>query len=154
MSVVIDGRSFRRDLEALEEGLKRTATRALTDAVDAAARDLFKTNEYKNRSWDLRTKTRATVDPVAFTGRISNPTKQAVFIEVGTKPHVIKPRRARVLRFYSARFGSWVHSKGVNHPGTKGRWIFKHAAEVGRHELERAMVALTEHHVGKFNSAA
>lgn len=35
----------------------------------------------------------------------------------GTKPHIILPRRAQTLRFYS--HGRIVYSKMVHHPGTK-----------------------------------
>ena len=35
----------------------------------------------------------------------------------GTKPHIIMPRRAQTLRFYSR--GRIVYSKLVHHPGTK-----------------------------------
>lgn len=35
----------------------------------------------------------------------------------GTKPHIILPRRAQTLRFYS--HGRIVYSKLVHHPGTK-----------------------------------
>lgn len=35
----------------------------------------------------------------------------------GTKPHIILPKRAPVLRFYS--HGRIVYSKMVHHPGTK-----------------------------------
>jgi hypothetical protein len=35
----------------------------------------------------------------------------------GTRPHIIVPRRAQTLRFYSR--GRIVYSKLVHHPGTK-----------------------------------
>jgi hypothetical protein len=37
----------------------------------------------------------------------------------GTRPHVIVPRRARFLVFYSPRAGHVIYSKRVMHPGTK-----------------------------------
>lgn len=59
------------------------------------------------------------------------------WINYGTKPHRITPRRAKALRFqtgYSAgskpgttftsrasKSGGWVSSQGVNHPGTEAR---------------------------------
>lgn len=36
----------------------------------------------------------------------------------GTKPHVIKPKNAPILRF-SNKSGSVIHARTVNHPGTK-----------------------------------
>ena len=37
----------------------------------------------------------------------------------GTKPHIIRARRAKALHFYWARVGRWVSFKRVRHPGTK-----------------------------------
>jgi hypothetical protein len=41
----------------------------------------------------------------------------ALMHHTGTRPHIIQPRRAQVLRFYSR--GRIVYSKLVFHPGTK-----------------------------------
>lgn len=37
----------------------------------------------------------------------------------GTRPHVIVPRNAPMLVFYSQKMGKVVYAKRVNHPGTK-----------------------------------
>ena len=37
----------------------------------------------------------------------------------GTKPHIIRAKRAKALHFYWARVGRWVSFKRVRHPGTK-----------------------------------
>jgi len=49
--------------------------------------------------------------------RIENKTKTAVFLEWGTRPHKIRARKARALRF--AVGGKVLFRKSVNHPGTK-----------------------------------
>lgn len=49
--------------------------------------------------------------------RIENNTKTAVFLEFGTRPHKIRARKAKALRFMSG--GRAVFRKSVNHPGTK-----------------------------------
>lgn len=41
----------------------------------------------------------------------------AAFVNDGTRPHVIRPKRAKVLRFTVG--GQVVYAKVVNHPGTK-----------------------------------
>lgn len=41
----------------------------------------------------------------------------AIFVHEGTRPHVIRPRRARVLVFYVGN--QKVVARSVNHPGTK-----------------------------------
>jgi hypothetical protein len=43
--------------------------------------------------------------------------KYAPAVEFGTRPHIIRPRRAKVLRF--AAGGRVVFTKLVRHPGTK-----------------------------------
>ena len=45
----------------------------------------------------------------------------ARFLESGTRPHVITPRRKEALRFVPAGGGGAVFAKSVNHPGTKPR---------------------------------
>lgn len=42
----------------------------------------------------------------------------AAAVNDGTRPHVIRPRRAKALRFKVG--GRWVYARVVHHPGTKG----------------------------------
>lgn len=43
----------------------------------------------------------------------------AAFVNDGTRPHVIRPRRAKALRFVVG--GSTVYAMKVNHPGARAR---------------------------------
>lgn len=65
-----------------------------------------------------------------------------VYVDQGTKPHVIVPRRAPYLVFKN-RDGKWIRTKRVNHPGTKPTYFFTNAVEEsGRYaneEMSRAM---------------
>lgn len=45
----------------------------------------------------------------------------------GTRPHEIRPRRARMLRWYGAGGGA-VFARKVNHPGTAAQHLTKQAA--------------------------
>lgn len=49
--------------------------------------------------------------------RVGSDSKVALIHHEGTRPHVIRPRRARVLRF--ARYGRINYRMRVFHPGTK-----------------------------------
>jgi hypothetical protein len=49
------------------------------------------------------------------------------FIQQGTRPHTIVPRRARMLRFYWPRVGRVVFARRVNHPGTKPNQFYQRA---------------------------
>lgn len=58
-------------------------------------------------------------------------TTQAPFVRVGsahpialihhngTRPHIIRPRKAKMLRFYSQKGGAFVFRSVVHHPGTR-----------------------------------
>lgn len=48
-------------------------------------------------------------------------------VHQGTRPHVIRPRRAEALRFEIG--GRVVFSKLVHHPGVRGRPFLRNAAE-------------------------
>ena len=61
----------------------------------------------------------ATVGPMA---------SYAVFVEEGTRPHEIRPIRARALCFESAG-GGLVFSQLVHHPGTKANPFMRRAAD-------------------------
>lgn len=48
---------------------------------------------------------------------------QATFLEEGTRPHVIRPRRAKALRFLNPA-GDVIFAKVVHHPGTRAQpWL-------------------------------
>ena len=68
-------------------------------------------------------------------------TPQARYTDEGTKPHVIRPRRAKALRFrYRGRI---VYARKVNHPGNKGtRWFRNTGPRHWHTELQRAFARL------------
>lgn len=43
----------------------------------------------------------------------------AKYVHEGTKPHLIKPVRRRMLRFFWDKVGAVVYLRQVNHPGNK-----------------------------------
>ena len=47
------------------------------------------------------------------------PKPLGTWILEGTRPHIIRVRRAKFLRFYWPKVGRVVYFKQVNHPGTK-----------------------------------
>ena len=56
----------------------------------------------------------------------------APYVEFGTRPHEIRPRRAKALRFV---VGKWweprrvVYARRVMHPGFRGRFFARHTVE-------------------------
>ncbi len=58
-------------------------------------------------------------DKTLMMGRVGTTLKYGVALEVGTRPHTIRPRRKKVLAFGVG--GKWVFSRGVAHPGMAKR---------------------------------
>jgi len=58
----------------------------------------------------------------------------APFVEFGTRPHIIRPRRARVLRFEVR--GKVVYARIVHHPGSRPVRYMGHALDRTLTELD------------------
>jgi len=71
---------------------------------------------------------------------VGSPLKYARFVEFGTRPHMIYPRRAKALHFFT-REGKEVFAKRVRHPGTRPTFIWKNQLKIAmktlRSRLER-----------------
>ena len=52
-------------------------------------------------------------------GRVGTTLKYGAFLEVGTRPHTIMPKRKKMLAFGAG--GKWVFARRVSHPGTAKR---------------------------------
>lgn len=63
----------------------------------------------------------------------------AVFVMFGTKPHLIKPKTKKTLRWASG--GKFHFAKVVHHPGTKPDDWLKRAAAMAPQIFERAVTA-------------
>ena len=59
---------------------------------------------------------------------------KAVFVEYGTRPHVIYPVNASCLAFFAG--GRMVFAAYVNHPGTKPQPFVRYAAEEAQRRAE------------------
>lgn len=90
----------------------------------------LETSSIKNKVFDELTHTG---------GRLYTNQLYAIFLEHGTKPHEILPRRRKALSWYVgpkpkpagylANKDMWAVAKRVWHPGTKGRFFFKRTLE-------------------------
>lgn len=138
--------ALKRAHEKLKREHRAAESEALRIAGAQAQEHVRKRSVFKRRSTNsLKDNTQARV--VKTRGgrilRIKWTKKHAPLIEYGTRPHVIKPRRATFLRFYSRRSGRIVYARKVMHPGTrpyKFGWKASHAAHrvLGR-RLEQGM---------------
>lgn len=72
--------------------------------------------------------------------RITNRKAYAKSIEEGSKPHIIRARKAKFLRFIVG--GHYVYRRFVRHPGTKPYWFLRSAVEHTGNEIRsRLLVA-------------
>ena len=62
----------------------------------------------------------------------------AQFVEFGTKPHVIKPKRRQTLRWATEE--GYIFAKLVRHPGSKPYPFFRKAIEEGLEEAKKEFV--------------
>ena len=72
--------------------------------------------------------------------RVENRRDVARFMEEGTRPHVIRAKNARALRFIG-RDGNWVFRRRVFHPGTKPYWFIKRAIARSFESAETQLIA-------------
>lgn len=72
-------------------------------------------------------------EPITFSGPlrvstgVSATAPYALFVHEGTRPHIIRPRRASVLAF--PRNGRTVFARYVRHPGTRANPFLRRAAD-------------------------
>ena len=59
---------------------------------------------------------------------VGNTAEHAAYIEAGTRPHTIYPRRGKYLVFQAAD-GTTVFARKVNHPGTAAHHVLQRALE-------------------------
>lgn len=75
---------------------------------------------------------RYTVDGRTYrdlSARVGTNDPTILFEEEGTRPHIIRPRNGRALRFPGTKgfSGRIVHAAVVHHPGTRGSHFLKNA---------------------------
>lgn len=106
------------DVSGLERLVRQQAEKTAAGAARELAQDLqasapVLTGETKAKT----TVRRVGASPSTIRYRAEAQTPQAVFTDRGTRPHIIRPRRASVLRFTVA--GRVVYARKVNHPGSR-----------------------------------
>jgi len=112
---------------AIDDTLKAAKLHALHKAQS--------TTRFHSQTGKTKKATRARVMRLKGGGKmiLRNPTKTALWMERGTRPHVIRAKRGR-LAFYwiggAVKRGlpiGWYRPEAVNHPGTKATWFLKDA---------------------------
>jgi hypothetical protein len=131
--------------------LDREMDRAMDAAVDVVANEArlrapSKTGELAN---SIGVAVGGSFRADTLTGVVSAGAPHALAVEDGTRPHVIRPRFRRALRFPSAGGrGGFAFAKKVHHPGTDPKPFLEPALEskadeiVGLFEDARDLAAL------------
>jgi HK97 gp10 family phage protein len=114
--------------------LERNLNTALRMAADAAANEAKVTHLYRDRTSRLTN----SIAPDGPTGSFASGTLEAVltasapyasFVEKGTKPHVIRPRFRKALRWAAVGGGFAFSRNGVRHPGTQPTKFLENAVD-------------------------
>lgn len=149
MRIEIDGKQTANDLHRLRGEMSQAVARTW-DALSGEAADFMREpgREFRffNRTGRLRASMRGrSWSPGLFRFRadVTATAPYALFVDEGTRAHVILPRNAPRLVFFWARMGKWVAAKKVNHPGTTGRFFGKRTARAFmRPFVERSQAAI------------
>ncbi len=148
-------RKARAALAALERSILNGANRALENVAAAAEKAARATTAFNDgprdgRHSNLRDSIEHTLLP-DYRARLRAMAPHAIFIEAGTRPHVIKARRGPLLHFKIG--GRWISTRQVNHPGTKARWFMRDAGEAVRPVFRRNLEAITNTAIGRYRRA-
>lgn len=108
--------------------VKKNLIETARDVQDAVIAD----TSFKGQK--LRHSVKYTV-PSSTKIKVYTAAKHASFVEEGTKPHIIRARRAKTLAFYSETLNRFVFPRSVNHPGTKPTRFFSRAVASAEQNL-------------------
>jgi HK97 gp10 family phage protein len=121
--------TFNIRIEGLEEliaGAKQAGgslpgklERAMVTSTTLVAEDARRTgpDRFKNQTGNLRRSIFRRVDG-PHRGVIGVGEKYGAYVEFGTRPHVITPKKGKFLAFKS-KSGKVVYAKRINHPGSR-----------------------------------
>jgi len=129
MRIIIDGRQTANDLHGLRREMSGAVAREWDRLSDEAAdfmRGTGSQGRFFNRTGRLRSSMRGSSSNSRmfnFFAKVEATAPYALFVDEGTRAHVIVPRNAPRLVFFWARVNRWVYATKVKHPGTTGRFF-------------------------------
>jgi hypothetical protein len=129
-----------QDLRKLETGIMAAIRSALFDGAEYARTIAAQTTTFKDRTGYARASI-VHVDAGTFRQLVragGSIAPHVLFLESGTKPHIIAARNAKMLRF--VQNGVVRFAKRVQHPGTKALGFMQNA----RDQAEGATVRFVE----------
>ena len=120
--VVVDVKGFIQAWQAMQNKMDAGGANAFRQAVRQAWAEQ-REHGYQNDTGRLSASMKwDTWQPRKFgyQGQITTSAPYALYVDKGTRPHVIRAKGGGMLRFFWPKVGAWVAFKKVNHPGFKG----------------------------------
>lgn len=139
----IDLSGFRRAAAKTIDEIQVGTLTAVRLAAQEGAQEAKQVGQFKDRTGNLRGNIYAKFVSGNVRGAkwaIISPEKYSVFVENGTRPHIIEATNAKALRWVSGGFTFFA--KFVRHPGTKGFFFMSQAYAKAERVLYRELGAL------------
>ncbi len=138
MNAILDATDLNRAVATAILGLDAAVGEGLREGAELVEQSAKREHGYTDRSGDLTRSIEAQPVTGAFYAHnqgadVSADAGHAKFVHGGTKPHVIRARKAKALRFQAG--GKTVFARSVNHPGTEPEPFLTEALE---RELDNA----------------
>ena len=127
--ITIEKTDLRIVANRLEEAIKKLIERL----ADYAEEEMKRRAPVKTGR--LKHSIRKRVDLINLEAEVGPEVSYGVYVEFGIRPHIIRPVRARALRFEAT--GEIVFARLVRHPGTKPKPFIHETAEAVEREVER-----------------
>lgn len=148
MEIKLDVRGLTASLGRLMDEMDRTFEGAMAESMDIVAQEAAIRAPLVTGELVLSINAAPVTGSLSagtLTGIVAASAPQALWVEEGTKAHVIRPRKKKALRWASNGTGAegWRFAKKVNHPGTKAKPFLKPALASKREAIESKFEAAT-----------
>jgi hypothetical protein len=116
MAKVIDFNQFQRLMKEMPKQVNREFLREMGTTSSRIKNDYNRNVKDNFDKGDLQNSIIS--DSAGLVWEVGSTVKHSVFIEFGTKPHLIVAKSG-FLHFYWPKIGQWVRPIAVSHPGTR-----------------------------------
>lgn len=137
LEVVVDLRALDKLAKGLK-GYRKMLAKELQQALTRTLLDIEATAKERCPVDTGRLRASITPDVVSATeGYVGTNVAYAAAVEYGTRPHEIRPRKARVLAWKDRKSGELRFARKVNHPGTAAHPFLEPAYLEGKRAAQK-----------------
>lgn len=134
-------------LKVAGQNLGKYVPMALEMGGDLVAVEAKQNHAYTDRTGELtnsivRDEVQGSFDGQDLRCTVSAGAPHATFVELGTKPHKIRPKYRKALRWPVE--GGFAFARSVDHPGTQPTFFLRRAVEVKFLEVQQFIADATE----------